>query len=188
MAMSRSAGRSRLGKVRSRAPGGSAARVSSSRTTVRAAVPADLDAIVTLSHQLWREESAENLEAHARAVLGGSPDSTMPLTLFVAERAGRVIGFVEVGLRSHADGCDARRAVGFIEGWFVAPGHRGQQVGRSLMAAAETWAASQGCTEIASDTWIDNEASERAHRALGFEVVDLCINFRKALRPAKHKR
>jgi DNA-binding MarR family transcriptional regulator len=40
---------------------------------------------------------------------------------------------------------------------------------------------SQGCTELASDTWIDNEPSQRAHLALGFEVVNRCINFRKTL-------
>jgi len=35
---------------------------------------------------------------------------------------------------------------------------------------------------MASDTWIDNEASQRAHEALAFEVVDRCVHFRKALR------
>jgi aminoglycoside 6'-N-acetyltransferase I len=117
-----------------------------------------------------------------RAVLKGAPPSTLPLTVFVAERQRQVVGFVEVGLRSHADGCDPRRPVGYIEGWFVAPDHRGQDVGRSLMNAAEAWAASQGCTELASDTWIDNEPSQRAHQALGFEIVDRCVYFRKALR------
>ena len=36
--------------------------------------------------------------------------------------------------------------------------------------------------ELASDTWIDNEKSQRAHEALGFEVVDRCVNYRKVLR------
>jgi GNAT superfamily N-acetyltransferase len=118
-----------------------------------------------------------------RAILDGAAPSTLPLTLFVAERDGSVIGFVEVGLRSHADGCDARRPVGFIEGWVVSRDHRGRHAGRSLMEAAELWAASLGCTEMASDTWIDNEPSQRAHQALGFEVVDRCVNFRKPLPP-----
>ena len=33
---------------------------------------------------------------------------------------------------------------------------------------------------MASDTWSDNGPSARAHEALGFEIVDRCINFRKA--------
>jgi aminoglycoside 6'-N-acetyltransferase I len=123
-----------------------------------------------------------------RAILAGKPESTLPLVLFVAERQGRVIGFIEVGLRSHADGCDGARPVGFIEGWFVAPAHRGRGVGHALMDAAEAWTREQGCVEIASDTWADNVASERAHTALGFEVVDRCVNFRKALAPPPARR
>jgi aminoglycoside 6'-N-acetyltransferase I len=87
-----------------------------------------------------------------------------------------------VGLRSHADGCDGRHRVGFIEGWFVEPEHRGNGMGRALMQAAGAWARSHGCREMASDTWIDNDPSQRAHEALGFEVVDRCVHFRKALR------
>jgi aminoglycoside 6'-N-acetyltransferase I len=108
--------------------------------------------------------------------------STLPLRVFVAEADGKVVGFIEVGLRSHADGCDGRRPVGFIEGWYVEPEQRGVGVGRALMQAAEEWARAQGCRELAFDTWIDHEPSQRAHEALGFEVVDRCVNFRKALR------
>jgi len=55
-------------------------------------------------------------------------------------------------------------------------------IGRALIVTAEDWARSQGCAEAASDTWIDNEPSHRAHEALGFEVVDRCVHYRKALR------
>ncbi len=118
----------------------------------------------------------------AAAILAGTPPSTMPLVVFVAEIEGNVVGFVEVGLRSHADGCDPLRPVGFVEGWYVEPGHRRCGVGRALLRAGEEWARSQGCKEIASDTWADNEPSQRAHEALGFEVVDRCVHYRRALR------
>ena len=49
------------------------------------------------------------------------------------------------------------------------------------MRAAEDWARAKGCREMGSDTWADHEASERAHVALGFEVVDRVVHFRKAL-------
>ena len=158
--------------------------------------PAQLDelpAVVALAAALWPDEPRSDHRAHMRSVLAGTPPSTLPLTVFVAEQDDRIVGFVEVGLRSHADGCDTRRAVGFVEGWFVAPDQRGRQVGRALMNAAEKWAVLQGCVELASDTWIDNLLGQRAHEALGFEVVDRCINLRKALRrparePAAQKR
>ena len=44
-----------------------------------------------------------------------------------------------------------------------------------------SWARLKGCREMASDTWIDHEGSQRAHEALGFEVVDRCVHYRKEL-------
>jgi len=35
--------------------------------------------------------------------------------------------------------------------------------------------------EMASDALIDNELSQRAHEALGYEVVDRCVHYRKRL-------
>jgi aminoglycoside 6'-N-acetyltransferase I len=154
----------------------------SPNAAVRLGVLADLDAVSRLFCALWPDGSRAEHQEEARAILAGSPPSTLPLVVFVAEAGGAVVAFIEVGLRSHADGCDTRRPVGFIEGWLVEPEHRGKGVGRALMLAAEDWARSQGCRELASDTWLDHEVSQRAHEALGFEVVDRCVNFKKALR------
>jgi len=54
-------------------------------------------------------------------------------------------------------------------------------IGRKRLAVAEDWARRQGCVEIASDTWVDNEVSQRVHEALGYEVVDSCVHYRKTL-------
>jgi hypothetical protein len=50
-----------------------------------------------------------------------------------------------------------------------------------LLAKAEGWARSHRCVEMASDAIIDNELSQRAHEALGYEVVDRCVHYRKRL-------
>jgi aminoglycoside 6'-N-acetyltransferase I len=147
---------------------------------IRKAVAGDLEALLALQLRLWPDATREDLEPHARAILEGKPHSTLPLVLFVAEEAG-LTGFVEVGLRSHADGCDVSRPVGFIEGWFVEEALRKRGIGRALIAAAEEWCRQQGCTEMASDTWIDHQDSQQAHAALGYEVVDRCVHFRKSL-------
>jgi aminoglycoside 6'-N-acetyltransferase I len=146
------------------------------------ATRADGDALASMRTALWPDGSREEHEAELRAILAGAPSSTLPLVVMVAGVDGEIGGFVEVGLRSHADGCDPRQPVGFLEGWYVAPAHRGTGMGRALIAAAEEWCREQGCKELASDTWIDNEESQRAHEALGFEVVDRCMNYRKVLR------
>ncbi len=107
----------------------------------------------------------------------------MPLVVFVAEAAGGILAsFIEVGLRSHADGFDIRQAVGFLEGWFVREDYRRQGAATELLRAAEDWACGQGCIEMAPDTWIDSEVSQRVHESMEFDVVDRCVHYRKALR------
>ena len=154
----------------------------SSPIHVRLGGATDTDVVARMSFELWPDGPLAEHREHAALILAGTPPSTMPLVVLVAETDGSVLGFIEVGLRSHADGCDTRQPVGFIEGWYVDPAHRGVGVGRALMRAAEDWARLQGCHELASDTWIDHEPSRRAHEALGFEVVDRCVNFKKAVR------
>jgi len=150
-------------------------------TLIRLAHPSDLEAITHLAAALWPDAPASEHRDHAAAILAGTPPSTLPLVLFVAEVSGQVVGFVEVGLRSHADGCDTAQPVGFVEGWYVDPRHQRCGVGRTLMTAAEDWSRSLGAHEMASYTWVDEEPSQRAHAALGFEVVDRCVHLRKPL-------
>lgn len=149
---------------------------------IRLAELSDCDQLVRMRAALWPKTS---VEAHTREVthiLEGKAVATMPLIILVAEVRNRVLaGFLEVDLRSHADGCDPSRPVGYVEGWYVAEDYRHQSIGKNLLAAAENWARNQGCLEVASDTWIDNTISQRAHEALGYEVVDRCVHYRKTL-------
>lgn len=69
----------------------------------------------------------------------------------------------------------------YLEGWYVEPDVRRRGIGRALVRAAEDWGRTQGCTEFASDTEIENAASAAAHTALGFEEVDRVRCFRKRL-------
>lgn len=148
---------------------------------VRPAALADLEGLVSMRIGLWKDGSVEEHRQEALALVEGRPVTTLPLVVFVAEAEGRLVGFVEVGLRSHADGCDPARPVGFLEGWYVEPGFQRRGVGRLLVERAEAWAREQGSVEMASDTWIDNAPSEAAHQALGYEIADRCVLFRKRL-------
>src|SRR5215469_15902669 len=151
---------------------------------VRPAQASDLDQLARLFQALWPESSAEEHAKEVQLILGGNADLvlTMPLTIFVAEGSdGILVGFLEVDLRSHADGCNPSQPVGYIEGWYVAEDHRHCGVGSKLLAKAEDWARSHRCVEMASDATIDNVLSQRAHAALGYEVVDRCVHYRKRL-------
>ena len=130
---------------------------------------------------LWPEGSSEeHREELVEFLVDGKPPSILPAAIFVAGDEA-LVGFIEVGLRSVADGCDPIRPAGYIEGWYVTPSQRQTGVGAMLVQAAEEWSRAQGCTEMASDTWLDNEVSQRAHEALGYEVVDRVVTYRKGL-------
>lgn len=147
---------------------------------VRIAQPADLEAIANMCATLWSGFDDADTQTLQRTLQGAQP-GILPHIFLIAEDSSQPVGFAEVSLRSYADGCDPAHPVGFLEGWFVADTHRGCGAGRALLEAAENWARGHGCTEFASDTWIDNAASQRAHEALGFEVVDRCVHYRKSL-------
>ena len=149
---------------------------------VREALAKDTGELAAMFHSLWPETSVAEHARELDSLLAGEFPGTLPgIVLLAEESGGRVVGFVEVDLRSHADGCDPCRPVGYLEGWFVEPDCRRKRVGAKLVAAAEDWARKQGCTELASDTWIDALHSQHAHQALGFEVVDRCVHYRKNL-------
>ena len=148
---------------------------------VRLAVPSDRDELSRLRVALWPESSVEEHRKELASILAGESIGSLPMAVFVAEEDGSLAGFLEVGLRSHADGCDPRSPAGYVEGWFVSEIHRRKGVGARLLAAAEDWARTQGCVEMASDAVLDNVTSQRVHEAVGFEIVDRCVRFRKTL-------
>lgn len=150
---------------------------------IRSARPADRSPLAELRHVLWLESSAAD---HARELdlrLAGKSLGILPETIFVAESGddSKLLGLLEAGLRSHADGCDPSHPVGYVEGWYVIETHRRLGIGAALLSAAEDWARALGCTEMASDTQIENLVSQRAHASLGFKIAERSILYRKAL-------
>lgn len=151
--------------------------------SIRQARLSDARELAEMCALLWPEGSFEEHLREVEEKITCGRSGTLPVGLFVAEDPNRSLaGFIEIGLRSHADGCDVTQPVGYIEGWYVREPLRGASIGRKLTQAAEEWCQEQGCTEIASDALIDNLLSQLAHSTLGFEVVDRCVHYRKSLR------
>jgi aminoglycoside 6'-N-acetyltransferase I len=155
---------------------------------VRPVEPRDAVQWIGLRAALWPEEDREAHRAEVSRFLADLAPGlgAMPEAVLVAIEPGSVtpalLGFAEVSRRLYAEGCETS-PVGFLEGWYVVPEHRRQGVGRALVAAAEAWARSLGCREFASDALAENTLSTTAHRALGFEEVEVIRCFRKSLTP-----
>ncbi len=144
--------------------------------TIRLATADDKSEWLRMRLLLWPENDADSLLREMDHLLSD------PMTpVFVLERpAGGLGGFLEAGTRKYADGCETT-PVGYIEGWFIDEDLRGKGNGHALVRRAEDWARSQGLKEMGSDTWLDNEASIRAHLAMGYEEVERLIHFAKTL-------
>jgi len=144
---------------------------------IRAIEPEDRDEWLRIRCDFWPDHAYTHAGEVDRFFAGTLEE---PVAVLVATDGDRLIGLAELSIRPYAEGCLTNR-VGYLEGWYVESEHRGRGLGRSLLAASETWARGQGCTEFASDTTIDNELSRQAHLACGFEDAGLIQCFRKTL-------
>jgi aminoglycoside 6'-N-acetyltransferase I len=109
---------------------------------------------------LWPETSAqthaEEVAAFLSENLTGWLAGLHAVAVFIADRPGGGLnGFLEASVRPLAGGCTTY-PVGYVEGWYVDPDVRQKGVGRKIVAAAEAWASSRGCWEMASDAHLAN--------------------------------
>ncbi len=137
---------------------------------------ADIGEWVDLRAALWPDQSRAELESEGRAAIAAES----PLVVFVADDDGRLAGFIEISLRSHAEGCDGS-PVPYVEGWYVRDDARRRGIGGALLRAVEAWCREHGYDELGSDANADNRLSRVAHGALGFGEVETLVVFRKSL-------
>jgi aminoglycoside 6'-N-acetyltransferase I len=144
---------------------------------IREVGPEDTESWLVMRMTLWPETGEPQ---HRREMAMMLSDDQRFAVLVCQDPHGELVGFAEVSLRAWAEGCESS-PVGYLEGWYVAEQARRQGIGGGLVGAAEDWARSRGCTEMASDTELANRVSETAHLRLGYQVAARVTAFRKRL-------
>lgn len=144
---------------------------------VRPVEPADAGDWIRLRSELW-PVGCEDHPPEVAKYFSSPPRNT--ICLIARSGGGVALGFAEVGLRDYAEDC-ATSPVGYLEGIYVVPDRRGTGVGRALVRAGEAWARDRGCSEMASDRELTNEASGAFHEAVGFEETVRLVAYRKEL-------
>ena len=133
---------------------------------VRAAEARDINAMVTLLGHLFAQEAEftpdRNRQRSALVAILANPALGI---LLVLERAGRVVGMVNV-LYSISTALGGRVAV--LEDVIVDPAARGSGAGTALITAALARARADGCQRISLVTDIANEGAQRLYERLGF--------------------
>jgi len=144
--------------------------------TIRRATYEDKSDWLRMRQRLWPEAPIQYLEFDLDDRL-----TDADYAVFVSSSTdGGLVAFIETGLRDYGEGCETS-PVGYIEAWYVDEHIRGRNVGRDLVHVAEEWAREKGCTEMASDTWLENEASIAAHLKLGYWEAERLVHFVKKL-------
>lgn len=134
-----------------------------------------VDEWLALRHKLWPKDTYEELEKDVYKILKKRNEKT-----FLALDDKKVIGFIECSIKTWAHGCKSKR-IGYAEGWYVEPEYRRQGVGKLLYKTFFEWAQNKGCAEFASDCYLDNDVSYKAHIAMGFKEQSRLINFVKKI-------
>jgi aminoglycoside 6'-N-acetyltransferase I len=127
---------------------------------------------------LWPDADADDHRGYMAIALA-QPERFIQLMMYDDKSAP--IGFIEGSIRGDYVNGTETSPVGFVEGVYVAPAWRRQGVARTLFAAIADWARARGCRELASDALLENEASQRAHVALGFRETERVVYFAKKL-------
>jgi aminoglycoside 6'-N-acetyltransferase I len=147
---------------------------------IRRAGPADIGPWAALRHALWNLESEDSLAFQAGEALSKGPERFAAWMSFDGDQA---VGFAEATVRhDYVNGCETS-PVGFLEGVFVLPSHRGQGRARALIEQVEAWATALGMTELASDALLENAVGHAMHAAVGFEETERVVFYRKVLAP-----
>lgn len=143
---------------------------------IRSVQSKDFDEWLRMRSNLWPDCPREEHLVEMQEYLVESTKKTV----FVADRFNeRLGGFIEIDIRPFDYYHDT--LVGYIEGWYVDSDLRGEGVGKKLVIAAENWTIENGCNEMGSDAEVSNLISIKAHKALGYQVEESIVKFRKKL-------
>ena len=143
---------------------------------IRKAERKDLPVIAELACRLWPHHTAEEIQEEMSEILQ-KPDAAF----FLAFTETGAAGFAQCQLRhDYVEGTE-HSPVGYLEGIYVEPAHRGNGLARQLLFACETWAKTRGCTEFASDCELTNTESLRFHLKTGFAEANRIICFVKKI-------
>jgi GNAT superfamily N-acetyltransferase len=141
-------------------------------TSIRVARPADADAIAALTKQLGYDVTAASVADKLSRMLARSDQQ-----FFVAEHDGRPVGWVHTVIWEYLD---ADRFV-VIGGLVVDAECRKQGIGRQLMARAEEWALSQGCSIVRLWSSAVRTEAHRFYERIGYVNIKTQYSFVKPL-------
>jgi GNAT superfamily N-acetyltransferase len=139
---------------------------------LRPAEAKDAEVVAELAAQLGYDRTAAQVREWLERLgaRGGQ-------TVFVAERAGEVVGWIDVSLEHRLQS----ETFGLIGGLVVREGLRGAGIGRRLCERAEQWIAEQGAKKVRVTSRSTREGAHRFYLRDGYQQVKVSMVFEKRL-------
>ena len=156
----------------------SASHATPAEVEIRPVRVADVERWLNLRVALWPEQALDVHREEVARLLSGDQQKCC----FVAVGLdGAIAGFIEMAIRSAAEGCGTS-PVAYIEGIFVVPRARRMGLAQRLLNVAEEWAARRNLLEIAADVAIDNSLGQQLHLGCGFDEVSRRVAYRREVK------
>lgn len=125
---------------------------------------------------LWSEYSKAELKIEFAETCKSKNEA-----VFICKDKENYVGFVNISLRYEYVPESTSVPTGYIEGIFVRKEYRKKRIAEKLVRIAEKWAKNKGCKEIASDTELDNNSSQKFHKKIGFKKTKTLVYFIKKI-------
>lgn len=134
----------------------------------------NIDAVTRLALKLWPEHEWHQLYAEFKEMLASEHDM-----VYLAMINDQYVGFIYMSIRYDYVEGSSSSPVGYVEGLYVEENYRLKGISRKLVEQGEQWSKSMGCTEMGSDTWLDNYESQQFHISIGFKEAGRIVAFIK---------
>lgn len=146
--------------------------------SIRAAIPADLTALVELMRGYYRDDGLEFDETTSPATLARLLSESQWGRVWVLESAGRAVGYIAIcfGFSLELGGNDA-----IVDEVFVLPEHRGRGHGRRLLKFAGAETGKLGVKALHLEVDRGNAEARRLYDALGYRSRDRYLVMTKML-------
>lgn len=131
--------------------------------------------LVRLMRHLWPDAPKDELTMEVRLGIRSGK-----MHYFIAE-TDEAVGFCQLSFRHDYVPGATSSPTAFLEGIYVVETARQQDVASRLVEAASAFARSKGCDELASDTEVENDGSQRFHERIGFREVERTVHYVKKL-------
>ena len=138
----------------------------------------DLPDWLEMALALWPHESKEDMESLFHTLFISENDQM----LICKTDEGIAAGFANISIRKdYVEGSNSS-PVGYIEGIYVKPEFRKKGIAKKFVELAEDWSREKGCTELGSDTELENIESQKFHRHIGFDGESRIVHFIKSIK------